>query len=55
MAFLGLDPQKYAGVGFGCGLERVAALRFGIRDIREMEAARVPGEMAGSPALARAW
>ena len=30
----GLDPDRYTGFAFGMGVERVAMLRYGIRDIR---------------------
>ncbi len=30
----GLDPQQYTGFAFGMGVERVAMLRYGVRDIR---------------------
>lgn len=31
---VGIDPEKYTGFAFGFGLERMAAVRFGIDDIR---------------------
>ena len=34
---LGADPAKHVAVGAGYGLERVAALRYGIDDIRKIE------------------
>ncbi len=30
----GIDPSEYRGFAFGAGLDRLAALKFGIRDIR---------------------
>ena len=30
----GLDPERYTGFAFGMGVERVAMLRYGVRDIR---------------------
>ena len=30
----GLDPDRYTGFAFGMGVERVAMLRYGVRDIR---------------------
>ena len=30
----GYDPKKYTGFAFGCGIERIAMLRYGINDIR---------------------
>jgi phenylalanyl-tRNA synthetase alpha chain len=35
---LGGDPVRHTAVGFGCGLERVAMLRYGIDDIRKVRA-----------------
>jgi len=41
VAHLGGDPKKHTAIGVGVGLERLAMLRFGIDDIRKVEAARV--------------
>lgn len=30
----GIDPNKYSGFAFGCGLERLAMVKYGITDIR---------------------
>lgn len=30
----GLDPEKYNGIAFGVGLERIAMLKFGIKDMK---------------------
>jgi RNA polymerase sigma-70 factor (ECF subfamily) len=38
---LGGNPAVHTAVGMGCGLERLAMLRYGIDDIRKVEAARV--------------
>jgi RNA polymerase sigma-70 factor (ECF subfamily) len=38
---LGGDPARHVAVGAGCGLDRLAALRYGIDDIRRVELARV--------------
>ena len=38
---LGADPAKHVAVGAGYGLERLAALRYGIDDIRKIESATV--------------
>ena len=38
---LGGDPERHTAVGVGYGLERLAMLRYGIDDIRKVEAARV--------------
>jgi phenylalanyl-tRNA synthetase alpha chain len=35
-AFVGYDPEKYTGFAFGWGLERIAVLRHGIPDLREL-------------------
>lgn len=32
----GIDPQRHTGFAFGVGLERVAMLRYGIQDIRDL-------------------
>jgi len=32
--FVGYDPEVYTGFAFGMGIERIAALRFGVDDIR---------------------
>jgi phenylalanyl-tRNA synthetase alpha chain len=31
---VGYDPQRWQGFAFGMGIDRIAALRFGITDIR---------------------
>lgn len=38
---LGHDPRRFAAVGVGVGLERLACLRYGIDDIRRVEAERL--------------
>jgi len=35
----GLDPERYQGFAFGMGLDRIAMLKYGIPDLREMFAA----------------
>ncbi len=35
----GLDPAVYQGFAFGCGLDRIAMLRWGIDDVRLMHSA----------------
>lgn len=32
----GIDPEKYSGFAFGMGIDRIAMLKFGIKDIRQM-------------------
>ena len=34
--FVGYDPEVYTGFAFGLGLERIALLRHGLPDIREL-------------------
>ncbi|HEU0335040.1 MAG TPA: phenylalanine--tRNA ligase subunit alpha, partial [Gaiellaceae bacterium] len=34
--FVGYDPERYTGFAFGWGLERMAVLRHGIPDLREL-------------------
>ncbi len=41
VAHLGGDPARHTAIGIGVGLERLAMLRYGIDDIRKVEAARV--------------
>lgn len=33
---VGIDPEKYSGFAFGIGLDRLAMLRYGINDLRQM-------------------
>jgi phenylalanyl-tRNA synthetase alpha chain len=30
----GIDPEEYTGFAFGMGIERIAQLRYGVRDLR---------------------
>ncbi len=39
LANCGLDPEKYQGFAFGMGLDRLAMLKYGIPDLRDMFAA----------------
>jgi phenylalanyl-tRNA synthetase alpha chain len=32
----GLDPERYTGFAFGCGIDRVAMLKYGIDDLRAL-------------------
>ncbi|MBQ3454616.1 MAG: hypothetical protein IJG25_07085 [Thermoguttaceae bacterium] len=34
----GIDPAKYSGFAFGIGLTRLAMMKYGIRDIRSLNA-----------------
>jgi phenylalanyl-tRNA synthetase alpha chain len=36
IANCGLDPEKYQGFAFGMGLDRIAMLKYGIPDLRDM-------------------
>jgi phenylalanyl-tRNA synthetase alpha chain len=36
LEFVGYDPERYTGFAFGWGLERIAVLRHGIPDLREL-------------------
>ncbi len=51
----GIDPEEYTGFAFGLGLTRLAMMKFGIRDIRVLNAgdlrALVPPERLGGPIL----
>jgi phenylalanyl-tRNA synthetase alpha chain len=38
---VGGDPERHVAIGIGYGLDRLAMLRYGIDDIRKVEAARV--------------
>jgi phenylalanyl-tRNA synthetase alpha chain len=31
---VGIDPERYTGFAFGMGVERLAMLRYGVRDLR---------------------
>ena len=33
---VGVDSEKYTGWAFGCGMDRLAMLRYGIDDLRLM-------------------
>lgn len=33
---VGLDPDKYSGFAFGCGIERLAMLKYGVNDMRRL-------------------
>ena len=32
----GIDPEEYTGFAFGAGIERIAMLKYGITDIRDL-------------------
>jgi phenylalanyl-tRNA synthetase alpha chain len=31
---VGIDPERYTGFAFGMGVERLAMLRYGVKDLR---------------------
>jgi phenylalanyl-tRNA synthetase alpha chain len=37
----GIDPEIYTGFAWGCGLERLVMMKYGIEDVRHFEAARL--------------
>jgi len=41
LAGVGYDPDRYSGFAFGCGIERLAMLKYGIQDIRAFYASDV--------------
>ena len=32
----GIDPEEYSGFAFGFGIDRMAQMKFGVTDLREM-------------------
>ena len=32
--YCGIDSERYTGFAFGCGLDRIAMIRFGVPDLR---------------------
>ncbi len=32
---VGIDPEEYTGLAFGLGVERLAMLRYGVKDLRQ--------------------
>ena len=41
IAFGGLDPDEWQGFAFGCGIERLVLMKYGIEDIRHFESAKL--------------
>jgi len=37
----GVDPEQYTGFAWGCGLERLVMMKYGIEDIRHFESAKL--------------
>ena len=35
----GIDPDEYTGFAFGLGLTRLAMMKYGVKDIRDLNAA----------------
>ncbi len=36
LEFGGIDPHEYTGFAFGLGLTRLAMMKYGVRDIRDL-------------------
>ena len=36
LANCGIDPEEFSGFAFGFGLDRLAATRYGVTDLREL-------------------
>jgi phenylalanyl-tRNA synthetase alpha chain len=34
LRYCGIDPERHTGFAFGCGLDRIAMIRFGVPDLR---------------------
>jgi phenylalanyl-tRNA synthetase alpha chain len=41
MEMAGIDPNEYTGFAWGCGLERLVMMKYGIEDIRHFESGRL--------------
>ncbi|MFZ1812245.1 MAG: phenylalanine--tRNA ligase subunit alpha [Candidatus Saccharimonadales bacterium] len=37
----GIDPQEFTGFAFGCGIDRLVMMKYGIEDIRHFESAKL--------------
>ena len=37
----GIDPQKYTGFAWGCGIDRLVLMKYGIEDIRHFESGKL--------------
>jgi len=37
----GIDPNEYTGFAWGCGIERLVLMKYGIEDIRHFESAKI--------------
>lgn len=37
----GVDPQKYTGFAWGCGIDRLVMMKYGIEDVRHFESAKL--------------
>jgi len=36
LASCGIDPEEYTGFAFGLGLTRLAMMKYGVKDIRDL-------------------
>ncbi|HET7630543.1 MAG TPA: phenylalanine--tRNA ligase subunit alpha [Candidatus Saccharimonadales bacterium] len=36
-----IDPEKYTGFAFGCGIDRLVMMKYGIEDVRHFESAKL--------------
>ena len=37
----GIDPEEYTGFAFGLGLTRLAMMKYGVKDIRDLNSGRL--------------
>lgn len=37
----GIDPEKYTGFAWGCGIDRLVMMKYGIEDVRHFESAKL--------------
>jgi phenylalanyl-tRNA synthetase alpha chain len=37
----GVDPAVYTGFAFGCGIDRLVMMKYGVEDVRHFESARL--------------
>ncbi|MFC2606383.1 MAG: phenylalanine--tRNA ligase subunit alpha, partial [Candidatus Nanosynbacter sp.] len=36
-----IDPNEYTGFAFGCGIDRLVMMKYGIEDVRHFESGRL--------------
>lgn len=41
LSMAGIDPQKYTGFAWGCGIDRLVMMKYGIEDVRHFESANL--------------